>query len=112
MMNLINAAANVVAGGITGYVINDIAVKMLFKKLGPFGGVIIKTRDEFIENISALVEKDIINHHTIEKELTKDEFKVVFESIISDIFSKYLYENTEDINRKGYKGLCFKFSCG
>ncbi|WZL71713.1 DUF445 family protein [Clostridiaceae bacterium 35-E11] len=96
-MNLINAAANMVAGGITGYITNDIAVKMLFRKFGPFGGVIIKTRDDFIENISTLVERDIINHHTIQDELSKNEFKIVFEGIVSDIFKKYLYKNTEEI---------------
>ncbi|MCF8011694.1 MAG: DUF445 family protein [Clostridiales bacterium] len=84
----------IAAGGVTGYFTNKLAVKMLFKQYCGLGGVILKTRDEFIENTSALVERDIINSRTIENELSKDEFMQVFENMITDVLKKYLYQNT------------------
>lgn len=64
-------------GAVTGYLTNNLALKMIFKKYGPFGGVVIKTRDEFIKSISQLVERDIINHDTLKEEFSKAEFKKI-----------------------------------
>ncbi len=82
-----------IGGGVTGYITNSLAIKMLFRKYGPFGGVILKTKDEFIENISSLVERDIINHHTIEDELSKEEFRVVIKKIIDEILQIHIINN-------------------
>jgi hypothetical protein len=91
-------ALKALGGIVTGYSTNDTAIKMLFRKYGPFGGVIIETRDEFIMNTSELVERDIINHNTIVNELEKEGFKSEFQKIVSDILGEYLYENTDDID--------------
>ena len=99
---IFSAAWAVLGGGFTGYVTNDYAVKMIFKEYYPFGikvgGVIIKTREKFVENVSALVERDIINNRTIENELEKFEFQKAFYNLVADILKKHLYNNTADIN--------------
>ena len=89
----IDLITKMIGGAATGYVTNNLALKMLFRKYGPFGGVILETRDEFIKNASALVERDIINHNTINNELHKEEFKKVFRDIVYDIFNNFLYKN-------------------
>lgn len=93
-MDFANLVVKMLSGGVTGYLTNDLAVKMLFRKYGPFGGVIIKTRKEFIKNTSALVERSVINSDTIKVELEKEGFREVFENIVNDILTKYLYSNT------------------
>ena len=79
-----------VSGSLTGYGTNYYAVKMLFKKYGPWGGVILKTRPEFTQSVSELVERDIINKQTIEKELNKYEFRKVFYKMIEDLLKTQL----------------------
>ena len=61
------------AGAVSGYITNKYAVNMLFKEYTPFkpilpfkfGGVIKNRKEQFIEEISELVERDIINSDTI-----------------------------------------------
>lgn len=91
-MDILNLIFNTVGGASAGYITNSFAVKMLFRKYGPLGGVIIKTRAEFIKNTSYLVEREIINHHTLEDELETEEVEKVFYNIIDDIISKRLPE--------------------
>jgi uncharacterized membrane protein YheB (UPF0754 family) len=81
-----NLAINGLAGAVTGYITNNIAIKMLFKSYFGLGGVIEKEYKEFIENISKLIEKDLINHQTLQPELQKEEFREVVEEIIKTIF--------------------------
>lgn len=94
ILHLLHYAVAAFTGGVTGYVTNDYAVKMIFKKYGPFGGMIIKTREQFVENVSRMVERDIINHRTMEQELSKYEFRRVFYNLIADILRIHLYNNT------------------
>lgn len=95
----------IIGGGITGYITNNIAIKMLFRKYGPFGGVILKTKDKFINNISSLIERDIINHHTIEKEINKKEFKNTVTSIITDLLQKKIYKRINDLKWSNIPGF-------
>lgn len=97
-MELVKSILAVIGGGATGYITNDYAVKMIFRKYGPLGGMIIDTREQFVESVSELVERDIINNRTIENELSKYEFRRVFYNLISDVLKKYLYKNTDDID--------------
>ena len=90
-MELVKSILAVIGGGATGYITNDYAVKMIFRKYGPLGGMIIDTREQFVESVSELVERDIINNRTIENELSKYEFRRVFYNLISDVLKKYLY---------------------
>ncbi|MCT4585432.1 MAG: DUF445 family protein [Peptostreptococcaceae bacterium] len=94
---------DLVLGGMTGYITNKIAIKMLFKEYIGVGGVVLKTRDEFIENLSSLIEKDLINHKTLERELNKDEFKDISIDIFNSIKTKKLEDNTKIKDLKGAK---------
>ncbi|MFW6266663.1 MAG: DUF445 family protein [Halanaerobiales bacterium] len=87
---------NSIGGAVAGYFTNYFAIKMLFRRYGPFGGYILKTRDEFIDNISQLMEKRIINHRTIEGELTGEEFEKILNKTIFDILDNYLYDYIEN----------------
>ncbi|MCC3145990.1 DUF445 family protein [Halanaerobium sp. Z-7514] len=82
-------------GAVTGYLTNNLALKMIFKKYGPFGGVVIKTRDEFIESISELVERDIINHATLKEEFSKPEFKKNLNKTVKDLLKFHLYQRSK-----------------
>ncbi|MCS7017543.1 MAG: DUF445 family protein [Cytophagales bacterium] len=64
--------AKVISGAYVGYATNDLAIQMLFRKRFGLGGIVLRTRDEFIDNISRLVERDIINHHTLSRELAEN----------------------------------------
>ena len=87
LLAIISAAGT---GAVTGYLTNNLALKMIFKEYGPLGGVVIKTKDEFIDSISALVERDLINHHTLEEEFSRPEFKENFGRSLSDFLNIYL----------------------
>ena len=89
-----NYIIQAILGAASGYITNDYAINMLFKEYTPLkmGGIIKKTRNEFIDNLSSLVENDLINKEKINKILTDDEFKSKFEDITEDFFTNYLYE--------------------
>lgn len=91
-------------GLLSGYVTNDYAVKMLFRQYGPFGGVILKTKQQFIDNVSRLVERDIINHKTMDRELKQDSFRALLVPVVTDIIKQHLYENTPDMTLKEIPG--------
>ena len=91
LLAIISAAGT---GAVTGYLTNNLALKMIFKEYGPLGGVVIKTKDEFIDSISALVERDLINHHTLEAEFTRPEFKENFAQSVSDFLNVYLEQRS------------------
>src|SRR5690554_6197784 len=94
----INILLEMAGGALTGYITNTIAVKMLFKKYGPFGGVILKTRAAFIDNISTLVEKKIINAHTLKNELHKKQTRLILRKIITEFFYKHLPEKSKELS--------------
>lgn len=94
LLAIISAAGT---GAVTGYLTNNLALKMIFKEYGPLGGVVIKTRDEFIDSISALVERDLINHQTLRKEFSRAEFKEEFEITVADFINIYLEKNSSEI---------------
>jgi len=92
----LNFLLKVAGGAATGYITNNIALNMLFKKYGPFGGVILETKEEFIENASELVEREIINHNTISRKLYSPQFEKITEKMLKDFLQNYLYQNTGD----------------
>lgn len=93
-MYLLKLGIDLLGGGITGYITNKYAIKMLFKKYGPFGGVIIDTREDFARNISQLVENKIINNRTIQEELEGEAFREAFQQLVDDFLQVSLYEHT------------------
>ncbi|MFW5979495.1 MAG: DUF445 family protein [Halanaerobium sp.] len=94
LLAIISAAGT---GAITGYLTNNLALKMIFKEYGPLGGVVIKTKDEFIDSISALVERDLVNHHTLEAEFSRPEFKESFQQSVDDFLNIYLEERSSEL---------------
>jgi len=83
-----------VLGAMAGYITNDYAINMLFKSYTPLkiGGIIPKTREEFIENVSTLVEQELITSDKIDEIINSDDFKHSFNTIIEDFFNKGILE--------------------
>ena len=83
------------AGAVSGYITNKYAVNMLFKEYTPlkpifpfkFGGVIKNRKEQFIEEISELVERDIINSKTILSNVDNVKFEKVINSIVKEFFN-------------------------
>ena len=94
LLAIISAAST---GAVTGYLTNNLALKMIFKEYGPLGGVVIKTKDEFIDSISALVERDLINHQTLKEEFSRPEFKESFARSLDDFLNIYLDQRTKEV---------------
>lgn len=109
-MNGLELYIQALVGGITGYITNVTAVKMLFRKILGFGGVIIETREEFIENVSQLVERDIINHGTLDIELSKDDFVSAATRVFNDFLQKQIYIVTPDIELGQVPGMSMSMS--
>ncbi len=91
---ILNYLAQAILGGASGYITNDYAINMLFKEYTPLkiGGVIKKTRTEFIENISSMVENDIISKSKLQEILSDESFKKEFEALTADFYENSLYE--------------------
>jgi uncharacterized membrane protein YheB (UPF0754 family) len=81
-----------ISGGISGYITNKYAVNMLFKEYTPLklGGVVKKKREKFIEEISELVERDIINSETLRVAISSKNLKPYIEQISEFFFEKGL----------------------
>lgn len=90
------------SGAIAGYITNKYAVNMLFKEYTPFrigekvilpykfGGVIKNRKEKFVEELSELVERDIINGNTIKSEFATDIFKEKVQKVSYDFINEYL----------------------
>lgn len=87
---MIESLAKIVSGAFVGYITNDLAVQMLFRKRFGLGGIVLKTHEQFVENISKLVEKEIINHHTLSKEFQNEDFKKAIEQSVQDFYKNHL----------------------
>ena len=97
---------NILAGAWTGYITNDIAIRMIFKEYGvgklKFGGVIPKTRHAFADSIAKLVEEELINRDAIEACVASDEFRTALETYLIDVCDEVVnrvsqYEKIADI---------------
>lgn len=96
---------NTLLGASIGYVTNYFAVKMLFHKYWLFGGMIVEKREQFSENMSELVERDIINNHTIESEINRFEFQRVLYEMMSSLIKVHVYNNTPDVEWNKIQGM-------
>ncbi len=94
VLDLTTLLSSAATGAVTGYLTNNLALNMIFKEYGPFGGVVIKTKEEFIQSISELVEKDIINHQTLKEEFDKEEFRESLDKTASDFLGTYLFKRS------------------
>lgn len=84
-----------ISGGVAGYITNKYAVNMLFKEYTPLklGGVIKKKKEKFIDEISDLVERDIINSETLKAQIANKNFDDYIEKIAENFFEKGLAES-------------------
>lgn len=99
-MPLLNLIIQPLLGAAAGYITNEYAINMLFKTYTPLklGGVIPRTREAFIENVSTLVEEDIINKEKVEEILNNEAFTKNFDALIQDFFTKSIYEVTDNLS--------------
>ena len=71
-------APDILVGAWTGYITNLIALKMIFTEYGvskfKFGGVIVRTRDLFIDNLSTLIEDELISRDAVKSSLESEAF--------------------------------------
>lgn len=75
-------AAKALTGAFVGYITNDLAIQMLFRKRFGLGGIFLKTHHEFVLNISKLVERDILNHKTLLPQVENEDFKKVLQKTV------------------------------
>lgn len=75
-------AAKALTGAFVGYITNDLAIQMLFRKRFGLGGIFLKTHHEFVLNISKLVERDILNHKTLLPQVENEEFKKALQKTV------------------------------
>ena len=89
-----NILYNVVLGAAAGYITNDSAINMLFDEKGigklKVGGVVVKTRKEFEDKISSLVESEIVNQENLKKSLENEEFFKTMKTLFSKYFNEEL----------------------
>ncbi len=99
----------VLTGAWTGYITNDVAIKMLFREYGigrfKFGGVIIKTRKDLEKNLSLLVEKEIINHNTLKSQFHKKELKEAVSKTVISFFNESIFKNSKNIKLSDLPGF-------
>ena len=86
------------SSGVAGYITNKYAVNMIFKEYTPLkiGGAVKKNKEKFIEEISDLVERDIINSETLMDKVLGENFKVSIQDVSKDFFKESLYEVFEN----------------
>ncbi|MDR1446378.1 MAG: DUF445 family protein [Treponema sp.] len=81
---------SVVSGALVGWITNAIAVNMLFRKYWKWGGVIEEHYEEFIENMSALVEDDLVNAKTLSREFNTENFKKELDLWVEEVLERQL----------------------
>jgi len=86
------------SSGVAGYITNKYAVNMIFKEYTPLkiGGAVKKNKEKFIEEISDLVERDIINSETLREKVLGENFKLAMENVGEDFLKESLYEVFEN----------------
>lgn len=104
-----NLIKEILTGSLTGYITNALAIKMIFREYGigklKIGGVVVKTRDEFIDNVSSLVEREIINYETLSDVLEEEAFKTSLEKLVEDLLNLHIYKNVNDMSLGELEGF-------
>ncbi|MDR2484746.1 MAG: DUF445 family protein [Treponema sp.] len=98
-------AIAIASGAGVGWITNAVAVNMLFRKYGRWGGVIEERYEEFIENMARLVEDDLVNHKTLQGEFDSPAFKAVLYAWIEDLLKKELPEKSGFIRFEEIPGI-------
>ena len=102
MINPLFLILQSISGGVAGYITNKYAVNMLFKEYTPLklGGVVKKNKEKFIDEISTLVEKDIINGKTLKEHIHGEEFKKQLDITVEEFWNSGLKEVFNDVKIK------------
>ena len=102
MINPLFLILQSISGGVAGYITNKYAVNMLFKEYTPLklGGVVKKNKEKFIDEISTLVEKDIINGKTLKEHIHGEEFKKQLDVTVEEFWNSGLKEAFNDVKIK------------
>ena len=102
MINPLFLMLQSISGGVAGYITNKYAVNMLFKEYTPLklGGVVKKNKEKFIDEISTLVEKDIINGKTLKEHIHGEEFKKQLNITVEEFWNSALKEIFNDVKIK------------
>lgn len=99
MLNILHGS---IMGALAGYITNDFAIELLFEEknfLGiKLGGVIVKTREDFEDKISTLIQEEIINHNTLKEALLSEEFNKVVYKIFGECFKNKIPNKVAGMN--------------
>lgn len=95
------------SGAVAGYITNKYAVNMIFKEYTPLkiGGAVKKNKVKFIEEVSELVEKDIINSETLIGSIESKDFAKVIDSACVEFMTNSLYDTFKDVKIKHIPGI-------
>ncbi|MFR3134210.1 DUF445 family protein [Intestinibacter bartlettii] len=95
------------SGAVAGYITNKYAVNMIFKEYTPLkiGGAVKKNKVKFIEEISELVEKDIINSETLIGSIESKDFSDVIDSACVDFMTNSLNDVFNGVKLKNIPGI-------
>ncbi|NME70458.1 DUF445 family protein [Flammeovirga aprica] len=82
----------IISGSVVGYTTNDLALRMLFEKVMGIPSIVEQTKEEFIKNISQLVESEIIRHDNISEEVKKEAFQNALHIMLTEFIETHLKE--------------------
>lgn len=90
------------SGAVAGYITNKYAVNMIFKEYTPLkiGGAVKKNKVKFIEEVSELVEKDIINSQTLRGSIESEDFARVIDAACVDFMTNSLNDAFKGVKIK------------
>lgn len=90
------------SGAVAGYITNKYAVNMIFKEYTPLkiGGAVKKNKEKFIEEVSELVEKDIINSQTLVGSIESKDFARVIDAACVDFMTNSLEDTFKNVKIK------------
>ena len=90
------------SGAVAGYITNKYAVNMIFKEYTPLkiGGAVKKNKIKFIEEVSELVERDIVNSETLIGSIESKDFSDVIDSACIDFMTNSLNNVFESVKLK------------
>lgn len=107
-MELIMALLQLFSGTASGFITNKFAVKWLFKPVEVFGHKIFdvsllsteEKQEKFIDSLAECVEKNVLTHDVLEKEICSPKMQKHIEDIIESLFSNSLRDSV------GNKKIC------
>lgn len=91
--------------GATGYITNKYVLNMLFKEY-PFlnnmkiGGKVKASKNQFVKNVSAMMENDIINAEKISEKFNSHDFNEEFVNFSKDFFNDCICRDIKNLRLK------------